>query len=177
MSEPFIGEIDIFPYTFAPRGWGRCAGATLDISQNPALFAVIYNFYGGDGQTTMNLPNLSGRAPLGDGQGPGLSYYTLAEMFGLERVTLTELELPEHGHVFAGENGFGADTQNPNSTVATGRIGGTATQLYSTQTTQLIPMAPESLGLSGQSQSHENRQPYLAVHFCIALDGIFPPRN
>lgn len=177
MSEPFIAEIDIFPYTFAPRDWALCEGQIVEISQNTALFSLIGTIYGGDGRTTMNLPNLEGRAPLGHGQGPGLSFYVLGERPGAEAVVLTEEDLPAHSHVFAGENGFGTDTQNSNSTVATGRIDGTLTQLYSTETDEMKPMATRSLGPSGQSQAHENRQPFLAMHFCIAMVGLYPPRN
>ncbi len=177
MSEPFIAEIDILPYTFVPLGWAPCDGELLHISQNTALFSLIGTLYGGDGMTTMGLPDLQGRAPAGEGRGPGLSAYRIGEIGGLEGVTLTATELPAHDHVFAGEGGFGSDEQKLNSTVAAGRIDGALTQLYDNNPSTLTTMAPQSLGASGSNQPHENRQPFLALNFCIALIGIYPSRS
>ena len=177
MSEPFVAEIDIFPYPFAPLNWAYCDGQLLQISQNPALFSLIGTIYGGDGMTTMGLPNLQGRAPLGDGRGPGLSHYQIGQPSGQESVTLTSAELPEHNHTFRGEGGLGEDTQNADSTVAVGRVGGTVTQLYHTGAGALAPMSPSALSPTGSNNGHENRQPFLALNFCIALYGIYPSRS
>lgn len=168
MSEPFIAEVRIFPYNFAPRGWAFCNGQILSIAQNTALFSLIGTTYGGNGQTTFALPNLQGRTPVGVGQGPGLSSYTQGEEGGLEAVTLTPQELPVHTH-----------TLNAVSDAATSGTPSGAMQLATANTSiygpaqNLTPMA----GLGSAAQPHNNRQPFLVLHFCIALQGIFPSRN
>lgn len=169
MSEPFIGEIRIFGFNFAPRGWANCAGQILSIAQNTALFSLLGTTYGGNGQTTFALPDLRGRAPLNFGQGPGLSNYTLGQSSGTETVTLTQNEMPQHNH------GVNASSQPANATRPGNAFpsGGGTYQTAPDGTT----MAQQMIALAGGSQPHNNLQPYLALNICIALEGIFPSRN
>lgn len=169
MSEPFIGEIRIFPYTFAPRGWAFCQGQLLSIAQNTALFALIGVTFGGNGQTTFGLPDIRGRAVIGAGQGPGLSPRTQGEAAGEETVTLLTTQMPMHNHLVA------ASSQPTNASRPANAFpsGGGAYQTASDGTT----MNPSMIGAAGGSQPHDNMQPYLAINYCIALEGIFPSRN
>ncbi len=179
MTEPFIGEIQIFGFNFNPMGWAFCNGATLSIAQNTALFSLLGTTYGGNGQTNFQLPNFAGRAAVAEGQGPGLTSRVIGETFGTATVALTQLEMPTHTH---GLNAYsqtaaGSGTGTP---VANGGLSFLAASTTS-RTFNASPnttMAPTMLGpLSGGSQPHENSQPYLAMNFCIALEGIFPSRN
>lgn len=176
MSEPFIGEIRIFPYTFAPRSWAFCNGGLMSISQNTALFAIIGTTYGGDGRTTMGLPNLEGRAPMHPGRGPGLTTRRLGEAGGQSQVTLTQLEMPAHTHSITGIRRPG-----PNETPAPDLLPATDRDInvhqYIKNSSNLSPMAASALASAGDSQSHNNYQPYLAFRFCIALQGLFPSRS
>lgn len=169
MSEPFIGEIRIFPYNFAPRGWAFCQGQLLSIAQNTALFALIGVTFGGNGQTTFGLPDIRGRAVIGAGQGPGLSNRTQGEASGTENVTLLSTQMPMHNHLVAGSS------QNSNASRPSNAFpsGGGAYQTASDGTT----MNPSMISAAGGSQPHDNMQPYLAINYCIALEGIFPSRN
>lgn len=176
MSEPLIGEIRIIPYSFAPLNWAWCAGGVASIAQWQALFAVIGTTYGGDGRTTFGLPNLEGRVPLGYGQGPATSYYPIAQQYGFNSVSLTSNQLPSHTHeVFAGKSAGESTTPDGNSTVGLYRFN----RLYYQSPTPsiLAPMSNSALATAGAGEAHENRQPYLVLNFCIALDGIFPSRN
>ena len=173
MSEPFIGEIRIFAFNFAPNGWAFCDGQLLPINQYQALFSLLGTFYGGDGRTNFALPNLQSRVPLQMGQGAGLSNYVLGQSGGLEQVTLSVAELPSHNHPLLCETS-GGNTQTPqNSFLAVDASGLTA--LYSTS--ENATMSPLAIGNNGQNQPHPNVQPYLALNFCIALIGIFPTRS
>ena len=172
MANPFLGEIRAFPFNFAPKGWAFCDGQLMPISQNTALFSLLGTTYGGDGRTTFALPNLQGNAPLGFGQGPGLSLYDLGETGGEEAVTLLQSEIPAHNHA-AACNTNAADSASPGGEVwapevagsnAYGSAGGTA-------------MSPSALSVAGGSQPHNNLQPYLVLNYCIALQGIFPARG
>jgi microcystin-dependent protein len=172
MADPFVAEIRIFPFNFAPHGWAFCDGQLLPISQNTALFSLLGTTYGGDGKSTFALPDLQGRAPMHPGQGPGLSLYDLGQQSGDETVTLLTSEMPAHNHVLRADTVDLGDTNipNPNATFAQSS-GGT---LYATSAdTQL---GVEALGITGGSQPHTNMQPYLTLNFCIALQGVFPPR-
>lgn len=176
MSEPFIGEIRILPYQFAPRGWATCNGQLLPISENAALFSLIGIRYGGDGRTTFAVPNLQARAALGAGRGPGLTSRALAQPGGQASVALTVKNLPSHDH--SGR----AVRQVGSTSIPTGKyVANDADPLSSyasvTSGAGLAAMSQSALEVAGQSQPHENMQPYLAVNFCIAVDGLYPPRS
>jgi microcystin-dependent protein len=173
MADPFVAEIRIFPFNFAPKGWAWCDGQLLPISQNTALFSLLGTTYGGNGKSNFALPDLQGRAPMNPGQGPGLSLHDLGETGGSETVTLLESEIPSHNHtMMAGSDP--ANAQIPGPTLILSRsAGGNA---YSVTTSGLQSMAPEALAPAGGDQPHNNMQPYLTCYFCIALQGVFPPR-
>lgn len=173
MSDPFVAEIRIFPFNFAPKGWAFCQGQLMPLSQNTALFALLGTTYGGDGKSTFALPDLQGAAPMQPGQGQGLSERFLGEMSGVETITLLTSEMPIHTHnLLAGIDP--ANAQIPTPTLCLTRsAGGNA---YSTTTTGLVAMAPQTIAPSGGSLPHNNMQPYLTLNFCIALQGIFPQR-
>lgn len=172
MADPFVAEIRIFPFNFAPTGWAFCDGQILAISQNTALFSLLGTTYGGDGKSTFALPDLQGCAPMHPGQGPGLSLYDLGQTGGDEVVTLLQTEMPVHNHPLRASNPLG-DTPIPtNNTLA--RF---ANAYQQDSTNNLVQMAPESLTPAGGSQPHINMQPYLTLNFCIALQGVFPPRS
>ena len=175
MADPFVAEIRIFPFNFAPKGWAFCNGQLLPLSQNTALFSLLGTTYGGDGKSTFALPNLQGSAPMHPGQGPGLSLHDLGETGGSEFVTLLESEMPAHNHALFGTNENGTQgTLAAGVTVATS-IGGT---LYQTTTnSNLTNMHFQSLAPAGGSLPHNNMMPYLTLSFCIALQGVFPPRG
>ena len=173
MSSPFVAEIRMFGFNFAPTGWAQCNGQLLPISQNTALFSLLGTFYGGDGKSTFALPNLEGRLPLHPGQGPGLSLYDLGETGGAETVTLSESEIPSHAHQLRAATQDNADVGLPSATSSfAASTGGT---LY--HDTADVQLAPQGLSPAGGSQPHNNLQPYLCVNFCIALQGVFPPRG
>lgn len=175
MAEPFVGEIRMFPYTFPPRGWAYCDGQTLPIAQNPVLYAVISDFWGGDGHATLGLPDLQGRAPMHSGRGPGLSNRRFTEQGGVSQVPLMESVIPSHHHSANVVNKVG------NQIVGTGHYLSNASGVteYKGQPdlADLRPMANQALSETGGGAAHENRQPYLVAPFCIALDGIYPPRS
>ena len=175
MADPFVAEIRIFPFNFAPKGWAWCDGQLLPLSQNTALFSLLGTTYGGDGKSNFALPDLQGRSPMHPGQGPGLSLHDLGEMGGSETVTLLESEIPSHSHGLNAtvENGT-QGTLTPGITLASS-VGGALFQ--SNVNANLGPMAPEALALAGGDQPHNNLQPYLTFYFCIALQGVFPPRT
>ena len=176
MSEPFIAEIRIFAGNFAPRNWAFCNGQLLPISQNTALFSLIGTTYGGDGRSTMALPDLQGRAPMHPGQGPGLTNRRLGEKVGAEDVTLLESQMPSHNHTVLASGASGvAGAPTTNSTFARNGFGDA---LYQTNTTQnIVNLASESVSHAGGAQAHPNMQPYLALNFIIALQGVYPSRS
>ena len=176
MSEPFIAEIRIFAGNFAPRSWAFCNGQLLPVSQNTALFSLIGTIYGGDGRTTTALPNLQGRAPMHPGRGPGLTARREGEKDGVESVTLSEAQIPSHSHtVRATMTAGGADAPSNTSSIATTSV---RDKLYQTNTTaNLVDMAPQAVSTTGGSQPHGNMQPYLALNFIIALQGLYPSRS
>lgn len=181
MSDPYIGEIRILPYSFAPRNWASCDGQILPISQNTALFSIIGITYGGDGRSTMALPNLQGRAPVHDGQGTGLSRRRLGERFGTASVSLNQATMPAHNHQIS-VAGADADETNPGghrlakATVEV-RGFGSPQNMYGDASAANGQLASQALGSAGQGQAHENQQPFLGIQFCICLEGIFPPRE
>lgn len=176
MSEPFIAEIRIFAGNFAPRSWAFCDGQLLPISQNTALFSLIGTTYGGDGRSTMALPNLQGRAPMHPGRGPGLTSRRLGETTGAESVALNETQLPNHTHTALATTTPGVSGPPTNKSVlARNGFGDT---LYQSDTTEnLVDLAPEAMSHDGGGQPHFNMQPYLALNFIIALQGLYPSRS
>lgn len=174
MADPFVAEIRIFPFNFAPKGWAFCDGQLLPLSQNTALFSLLGTTYGGNGKSNFALPDLQGRAPMHPGQGPGLSLHDLGETGGSETVTLLESEIPSHAHTLRGDRNV---SESPDPTANTlGR--GSSINAYQTVVNQnLVSMAPQALAPTGGDQPHNNMQPYLTFYFCIALQGVFPPRG
>lgn len=175
MSEPFIAEIRIFAGNFAPRGWAFCDGQLLPIAQNTALFSLIGTTYGGDGRSTTALPDLQGRAPMHPGRGPGLTSRRLGQRGGVETVTLSEAQMPNHTHTMRANTNAG-DLQIPTNQRSLARTApGFAYQ--SNSTSNLVAMADETIPTTGGSQSHNNLQPFLAMNFIIALVGTYPSRG
>ena len=169
MSEPFIAEIKIFAGNFAPRNYAFCDGQLLPISQHTALFSLVGTTYGGDGRTTFALPNLQGRAPMHPGTGPGLSPRRLGEIGGVEMARVDEAQMPSHSHPLLGVPS--ADQAGPDGSPALG-----AGPIYARQG-PLVGLATEAIGDIGGSLPHNNMQPYLAMNFIIALEGLYPARN
>lgn len=170
MADPFVAEIRIFPFNFAPRGWAWCDGQLLPLSQNTALFSLLGTTYGGNGQSNFALPDLQGRVPMHPGQGPGLSLHDLGEVGGDETVSLLESEIPSHTHALRGSDGRG-DGTSPG-----GAAYGAGTDLY-TNTAATVTLAGTMLAPAGGDAPHNNLMPYLTFYFCIALQGVFPPRT
>jgi microcystin-dependent protein len=176
MDEAYLGEIRPISFTFAPRGWAFCNGQLLPINQNQALFALLGTQFGGDGRTTFGLPDLRSRLPIGTGQLQGGSNYVQGQMAGTEGVKLTSAQMPQHNHQVAATLNVSnsADEQKPNS------------QLPATGTLNQYSNGPANVAMGGSlggnttpvggSQPHENRQPYLAINYVIALQGLFPSR-
>ena len=173
MADPFVAEIRVFPFNFAPKGWAFCDGQLLPISQNTALFSLLGTTYGGDGKSTFALPDLQGRAPMHPGQGPGLSLHDLGEEGGSDTATLLESEIPAHSHAARANTVDAADTNAPSTNASFAQsTGGT---LY--QTSSNTQLGNEALSVAGGDQPHNNLQPYLTLNFNIALQGVFPPRS
>jgi microcystin-dependent protein len=170
MATPFLAEIKIVSFNFAPKGWAFCNGALLPINQNQALFSLLGTTYGGDGRSTFALPNLQGRVAMGVGSG-----HLLGESGGEEYHTVTQLELPAHVHVPQADAKSGNNTTDNPGNAYPADTGGLA--MYSPGSNGMAPMFPTMVTSVGGSQAHENRQPYLGLAFCIALQGIFPSRN
>jgi microcystin-dependent protein len=173
MADPFVAEIRIFPFNFAPRGWAWCDGQLLPLSQNTALFSLLGTTYGGNGKSNFALPDLQGRAAMHPGQGPGLSLHDLGETGGSETVSLLESEIPSHSHQLRVDSLDIADTNVVGSSASFAiSSGGT---LY--QSAPNATLAAEALPPAGSDQPHNNLQPYLTFYFNIALQGVFPPRT
>ena len=175
MTQPFIGEIQMFGFNFNPRGWAFANGATIPIQQNTALFSLLGVTYGGNGQTTFQLPNFAGRAGCEQGSGPGLSPRTLGQVFGVNTVTLTSDQMPTHTH---GLNLYASAqnrTSSPAANSALSSPNNSNTNAFVPPGTVNTQFAPNMLQPSaGGGQPHQNQQPYLGVNFCIALQGIYP---
>jgi microcystin-dependent protein len=172
VADPFVAEIRIFPFNFAPKGWAWCDGQLLPLSQNTALFSLLGTTYGGNGKSNFALPDLQGRAPMHPGQGPGLSLHDLGETGGSETVSLLESEIPSHTHVLVASEGDGIERTPNGQMLATG-IGVSGFQTPG----PLTQLSPNALVPAGGDQPHNNMQPYLTFYFCIALQGVFPPRT
>lgn len=175
MADPFVAEIRIFPFNFAPKGWAFCDGQLLPISQNTALFSLLGTTYGGDGKSTFALPNLQGSAAMHPGQGQGLSLRDLGEIGGAETVTLLVSEMPFHTHQVQGFQTVEGDQLGPNSNGQSLLAKSNNGALYNSAG-PVVTMAPQSLSPSGGSLPHNNMQPYLTLNFCIAMQGVFPAR-
>jgi microcystin-dependent protein len=169
MADPFVAEIRILTFNFPPKGWASCDGQLLPLSQNTALFSLLGTTYGGNGKSNFALPDLQGRAPMHPGQGPGLSLHDLGETGGSETVTLLESEIPSHIHTVNALNDGGLSNDPSNSFV--GRAPVHSTSLNA------IQMAHNTLANGGGDAPHNNMMPYLTLLFCIALQGVFPPRT
>jgi microcystin-dependent protein len=172
MSEPFLGQIILVPYNFAPRGYAFCTGQLLSISQNTALFSLLGTTFGGNGQTTFALPDLRGRVPNGAGQGPGLSNYDLGQVGGTETDTLTVNQMPAHNHL-VNVNADGGDTGRISNTY----LANSSETPYIASVTSPATMALPMISNTGGSQPFAILQPYLTLNYCIALEGIFPSRS
>lgn len=172
MSEPYLGEIRMFAGTFAPRNWAFCDGQLFAIASNEALFSLVGTTYGGDGNATFGLPDLRGRVPVHQGQGPGLSPRRLGSRSGAETVILAVSELASHSHVLKATSDI-AITED-----ATDRVFASVDQddaFYAK--TNLVPMMPDAVGMAGGSRSHSNMMPSLCLNFIIALEGFYPSKS
>ncbi|AQQ01803.1 phage tail protein [Pseudoalteromonas sp. SG45-5] len=178
MAEPFMAEIRIFGLTYSPRSWAKCAGQILSISQSTALFSLLGTNFGGDGRTTFGVPDLQGRAPMHAGSGIGLTTRPFSTFGGVSQVALAPIQLPKHDHVISGVFQAGnTDQPSDNQLAIDVASSGGALRYTAPLDSNTSAMSSSSLAQSGRSQRHENMQPSLALNFCIALDGIYPPRN
>jgi microcystin-dependent protein len=183
MSDQFVAEIRIFGFNFAPTGWALCAGQLMPISQNTALFSLLGTNYGGDGKTTFALPNLQNMVPIGTGQGSGLSDRFIGETAGESAVTLLTSQIPAHGHTMSATTTTGTATASNGNQLAVATAGGSKTSagnvasFYSSNINGAsTPLSPLAIGVTGSGFPHNNMMPYLGLNYCIALQGIFPPR-
>lgn len=172
MAEPFVGEIRLFPYTFAPVGWAFCDGQLLSIAQNDILYSLIHTTYGGDGISNFALPDLRGRLPLHMGRGLGLTTRLLGQPLGTENVRLDGSMMPQHNHNLKC-SGNDADQTNPAGAIPAK----TTVDVYSASLSFTRMMDTGIMNNSGGNQPHSNMMPFLALNFCIALKGIYPPRT
>ncbi|MBK8623031.1 MAG: phage tail protein [Saprospiraceae bacterium] len=171
--EPYIGQICLFPFKYAPRGWAQCNGQILSIAQYTPLFSLIGTYYGGDGVTTFALPDLQGRVAINQGNGPGLLNYDIGEVSGQERISLSVLEIPSHIHAgqLSASNGAANQEEAQNHLLA-------ETAIYTdAAANQIMNAGAITIGNTGNNESHENHQPFLTMNYCIALEGIYPPRS
>lgn len=174
--DPFIGQLMLVSFGYAPKGWAICSGQLLAINQNQALFALLGTAYGGDGRVTFALPNLNGRAAMSSGQGPGLPVYTLGQISGSENVTLSVTQIPQHNHLISAAkavetsstpvaNLFAEVTNQPGLNAYTSAVG------------PAVLLHVNAVSNSGGSLAHPNQSPFLVMNWIIALTGIFPSRN
>ena len=175
MADPFIAEVRIFPFNFAPTGWAFCNGGLLPISQNTALFSLLGVTYGGDGKSTFALPDLKGSAMVHPLQGPGLSSYAPGQQGGEETVTLLTSEMPFHTHFITAHSEDVGNNTLPGPTIELASSAGATA--YVSGSPPLTQMAFGALGIAGGSLPHNNMMPYLTLNFCIAMQGVFPPRS
>lgn len=174
MSVPFTGQIIRFAGNFAPRGWAFCDGQLLPIAQNTALFSLLGTTYGGDGRTTFALPDLRSRVPIHPGNGPGLSSYRLGQKGGTETVTLQTTQIPSHNHLVECVSSVGNKT-SPDGAIPGSETAGTVD--FWSDAASDGTMNANMIKNTGGGQGHENRQPYLAVNYIIALEGTYPSRS
>ncbi|WPU97009.1 tail fiber protein [Mucilaginibacter sabulilitoris] len=177
--ETYLGTVLMFAGNFAPRGWALCNGQLLSIAQNSALFSLLGTTYGGDGITTFALPNLQGRAPIHWGQSPGLTNRVIGEASGSENVTLINTQMPQHTHTVSASAATGTQASPEGNVLALSSdpdVGGAPLNFIAPASINTT-MAPAMISTAGNSQPHNNMQPYLAITFIIALEGIYPSRN
>lgn len=179
MSNPFVAEIRIFPFNFAPKGWAFCDGQLLPLSQNTALFSLLGTTYGGDGKSNFALPNVQGSLPLHSGQGAGLQLWDLGQQEGTEFVTLLQSEMPSHPHNFMASTNDATSNDPQNALPAVGAwavaADGGIVPMYVAAAPN-AQMSPNAIAVAGGGQPHNNLMPYLTLNFCIALQGVFPAR-
>jgi len=174
VANPFVAEIRIFGFNFAPKGWAQCNGQLLPLSQNTALFSLLGTFYGGDGKTTFALPNFQGSAGLCQGQSSTGTQYFLGQQSGTATVTVLQSEMPIHNHLVGADSVVG-DTNAPGPGVSLARSHN-ATAYQSTTNTNLVQLNALALSVNGGDAPHNNMMPFLTLNYCIALQGVFPPR-
>ncbi|URX62915.1 tail fiber protein [Luteibacter anthropi] len=180
MTEPFVGEVQLFAFNFAPTGWALCSGALIAVQQNPTLFSLLGTNYGGNGTTTFGLPNFGGNAACSLGQGTGLSNRVIGEVFGSEGVTLLSSNIPPHTHGMAGYAQPDPSKRSSSPTTGVGLCAAVHGASFLNSTAPPAPPTPNTtfspvmLNPGTAAGPHENRQPYLTVNFCIALNGVFP---
>lgn len=180
MSQPFVAEITMFAFNFAPKGWAFCAGQLLPISQNTALFSLLGTFYGGDGKSTFALPNMQGNAATSQGQSPGTSDYFIGQEGGTPNVSLLQTEIPAHTHGFMATTTPGGTRTSAGNQIAKAAAGGKQGSWSGNYLSTASPQTAMSFNAvqpAGGGLPHENMQPYLTLNFCIALQGVFPPRG
>ena len=176
MSEPYLGQIQTFGFTFNPRGWVNCDGQLLPIAQYSALFSLFGTMYGGDGRTTFGIPDLRGRVAMHVGSGPGLPVYQQGQRGGTATVTLNDTQIPSHTHPFAVPCNTGdGESDEPQNHFPAKAAGGES--IYATAATTNAVMGAGTTGPNGGSREHENMQPYLVIRFCCATTGLYPSRN
>jgi microcystin-dependent protein len=177
MTDPFLGEVQIFGFPFAPSGWVLCNGTTLPLSQNAALYSLIGTTYGGNGTSTFQVPNLVNRSPCSQGTGPALTQRVIGESFGEGSVSLVTSELPRHNHVVSFQRTATAADKKGTPQAGYGLSGiGHANQFVPSNSPNTT-FAPTMVSFAGQNTPHDNHQPYLALNFCLALSGAFPAFN
>ncbi|MEG0182735.1 MAG: tail fiber protein [Stenotrophomonas sp.] len=176
MSTPYVGEVRLFPYNFAPVGWFDCDGRLLSIAEYDVLFNLIGTTYGGDGVNTFGLPNLSGRVPIHQGTGNGLSPYVIGQLAGSESVTLTGAQLPAHTHAFNAVNSA-ASSPAPGPALQLGSVSGDTLYTSSVDGIGSGNLAPTAVTYIGGNQPHENTMPSLVVRYCIAWAGVYPSQS
>lgn len=176
MSDPYVGEIRIVPFNFAPNGWATCNGQLMSISQNTALFSLLGTQFGGDGRSTFGLPNLQGNAPMNQGNGAGLTPRTIGETGGETGVTLTTSQIPAHPHTAMCATSSNNGTPGPTVVFGGGGRGKEPAYAPASQQTAVL-MSPQAVGMTGGNQPHNNMPPYLTLNFVICLQGIYPPRS
>jgi microcystin-dependent protein len=172
----FLGQIALFGFNFPPKGWAQCNGQVLPISQNQALFSLLGTTFGGNGVTTFQLPDLRGRRAINWGQGSGLSSYVLGQVGGQENVTLNSTQMPTHVH-FAFGTATAGNQGSPQGGTWAKDNNGTMNNYAPWNASNAAPMNANALGNTGGNQAHENRPPYLAANYCIALTGVYPSRS
>jgi microcystin-dependent protein len=183
VTQPYLGQVQLFGFNFAPTGWALCQGQTLSINQYVALFSVIGTYYGGNGTSTFQLPNLQGAVAIGAGEGAGLSPYVVGEIGGTSTVQVLYSQMPIHNHPFAASTAPGTTTTAAGAQLgvghyaASGKSGTSYDADFYSSNASTTGLAPLSISVAGGNLPHNNMQPYLALNYCIAMSGVFPSRN
>lgn len=176
MSVPYVGEIRMFGFGRVPNGWQACDGSLLSIAEYEVLYVLLGTTYGGDGQSTFAVPDMRGRVPVHQGQGPGLSNYVLGQVAGTETVTLQANQLPPHSHTMVATTA-GASASTPGPTLLPAAVSGDTFYVASPTGNTALPMATQMVGVAGNNLPHENCMPTLTAQYCIAWSGIFPSQS